>query len=56
MGGKGRGAMGCFGRGAGVILEVVLPGEAEELTWRLMCVGGGEGRRLMLCIFVGIIM
>lgn len=56
MGGKGRGVMGCFGRGVGVILEVVFFGEVEEFIWRFMCVGGGEGRRLMFCIFVGIIM
>lgn len=34
--------MKCFGRATGVILEVVFPGKAEEITWRIPCVGLGE--------------
>ena len=33
--------MRCFGGDAGVILEVVLPGKAEEVTWRITW-GRGE--------------
>lgn len=49
--------MRCFGREAGVILKVVLPGKAEnllEITCVCVCVCGNG--RLMLCIFLGMVM
>ena len=30
--------MGCFGRIICVVLELMLPGKAEEVTWRIPCV------------------
>jgi len=28
--------MGCFGRVTGIVLELVIPGKAEEVTWRIL--------------------
>ena len=34
--------MRCFGKVTGVVLEVVPPGKAEEVTRRILCVGWGR--------------
>lgn len=47
--------MRCFGREAGVILKVVLPGKDENLLEITHVLGGGGGR-LKLCIFLGMVM
>ena len=33
--------MGCFGRVTVIVLELMIPGKAEEVTWRILCVGVG---------------
>lgn len=51
----------CFGRDTEVILEAVHLGKAKVVTWTITCVRVGNGRRveggrrLMLCIFLGIV-
>lgn len=33
---------GVFGRDAGIVLDVVFPGKAKEVTWGIPCVGVEE--------------